>query len=94
MTLGHAYNKILKDIVNRYKVLQGYSVDFRPGWDCHGLPIELKAIKGSKKLDPLLIRKISSSFADSAIELQKKDLMQYGLMCDFEDIYKTKGFVQ
>lgn len=43
--VGHAVNKILKDITNRYKILKGYRVDYRPGWDCHGLPIELKALE-------------------------------------------------
>ena len=46
--IGHALNKVLKDITNRYKVLQGHRVSFVPGWDCHGLPIELKAMAGVK----------------------------------------------
>src|SRR5690606_7629567 len=45
--IGHAMNKILKDITNRYKIQRGYSVQYIPGWDCHGLPIELKALKDS-----------------------------------------------
>ena len=43
--VGHAVNKVLKDITNRFKILKGYRVDYRPGWDCHGLPIELKALE-------------------------------------------------
>jgi isoleucyl-tRNA synthetase len=43
--MGHALNKILKDIINRYKLMQGYRVNYVPGWDCHGLPIELKALQ-------------------------------------------------
>ncbi len=43
--IGHALNKILKDIINKYKLLQGYKVRYVPGWDCHGLPIELKVLQ-------------------------------------------------
>uniref|UniRef100_A0A3N7FM14 Aminoacyl-tRNA synthetase class Ia domain-containing protein n=1 Tax=Populus trichocarpa TaxID=3694 RepID=A0A3N7FM14_POPTR len=43
--MGHALNKILKDIINRYKILQNYKVHYVPGWDCHGLPIELKVLQ-------------------------------------------------
>lgn len=46
--IGHALNKVLKDIINRYKVLKGHKVAFIPGWDCHGLPIELKALSELK----------------------------------------------
>lgn len=49
---GHALNKILKDMVNRYKMLRGYKVSYIPGWDCHGLPIELKALELVKKVYP------------------------------------------
>ncbi|HRP70610.1 MAG TPA: class I tRNA ligase family protein, partial [Turneriella sp.] len=60
--LGHGLNKVLKDIFNKYKLLRGYRVPYVPGWDCHGLPIELAAIKklGKNKdnsdKDPLRIR--------------------------------------
>jgi isoleucyl-tRNA synthetase len=47
--IGHMVNKVLKDIYNRYKLLSGHRIDFVPGWDCHGLPIELNAIKSLKK---------------------------------------------
>ena len=46
--MGHFLNKILKDVINRYKLMLGYSIDYKPGWDCHGLPIELKALKKKK----------------------------------------------
>ncbi|KAI9096361.1 hypothetical protein K1719_026080 [Acacia pycnantha] len=59
--IGHALNKILKDIINRYKILQNYKVHFVPGWDCHGLPIELKVLQSLDKearnnLTPLKLR--------------------------------------
>jgi len=46
--MGHALNKVLKDIINKYKTLKGYKVHFVPGWDCHGLPIELKVLQNLK----------------------------------------------
>jgi isoleucyl-tRNA synthetase len=47
--MGHALNKVLKDVVNRYMLLRGRRVVFVPGWDCHGLPIELKALESVSK---------------------------------------------
>ena len=46
--MGHALNKVLKDIINKYKTLRGFRVHFVPGWDCHGLPIELKVLQNLK----------------------------------------------
>ena len=46
--MGHALNKVLKDFINKYKILKGYRVHFVPGWDCHGLPIELKVLQKLK----------------------------------------------
>ena len=43
--MGHALNKILKDFINKYKLLQGHKISYIPGWDCHGLPIELKVLQ-------------------------------------------------
>ena len=43
--MGHALNKVLKDIINKYKTLKGFRVHYVPGWDCHGLPIELKVLQ-------------------------------------------------
>ncbi|ENN74835.1 hypothetical protein D910_07915, partial [Dendroctonus ponderosae] len=54
--MGHAINKILKDIILRYKILDKKQVYYVPGWDCHGLPIELKALSGNKDADPVEIR--------------------------------------
>ncbi|PIK47451.1 putative isoleucine--tRNA ligase, mitochondrial-like [Apostichopus japonicus] len=73
--VGHAVNKILKDIINRYKLLQGYKVHYIPGWDCHGLPIELKAISGKpedfQSMSPQEIRKKARKFAEGAIKKQR-----------------------
>ena len=46
--MGHALNKVLKDIINKYKTLKGFRVHYVPGWDCHGLPIELKVLQNLK----------------------------------------------
>ena len=60
--MGHALNKVLKDIINKYKTLRGFRVHYVPGWDCHGLPIELKVLQNlrpdeRKNLDTLKLRK-------------------------------------
>lgn len=49
--IGHALNKILKDFINRYKMLRGFNVRYVPGWDCHGLPIELKVLQSLKQAE-------------------------------------------
>ena len=66
--IGHALNKILKDMINRYQLLQGRKVRYVPGWDCHGLPIELKVLqsmksKERKELTPLALREKAARWA-------------------------------
>ena len=70
--IGHALNKILKDIVNRSKLLSGYKIDFVPGWDCHGLPIEQKVFNSlpDQTHTPLEIRHKAKMFAEKAISEQ------------------------
>ncbi|ETV79544.1 isoleucine-tRNA ligase, variant 1 [Aphanomyces astaci] len=84
---GHFLNRVLKDIINRYKLQRGYHVHYVPGWDCHGLPIEIKALEKLKlprdKLDPIDIRKHSRALALDAVESQKKDLMRWGVLADW-----------
>ncbi|CAO3658029.1 unnamed protein product [Umbelopsis ramanniana] len=92
--MGHALNKILKDIILRYKLLQGHKVHYTPGWDCHGLPIELKALeklkaKDSKNLLPSEIRKVARERALLEVEKQKKDFMSWGVMGDWDKPYLT-----
>ena len=60
-----------------------------PGWDCHGLPIELKAVKGSKKLPAPKIREIAAKFAESAIAGQKSQFVSWGVMGDWDNAYRT-----
>eukprot|EP01080_Neovahlkampfia_damariscottae_P002005 gene2005-1512_t len=86
--IGHSLNKVLKDIICRYKILQGYKVNFIPGWDCHGLPIEMQ-FSNSKINDPLEIRKKCAEFATSQIENQMKDFKRWGVLGDWDNIYTT-----
>ncbi|KER23231.1 hypothetical protein T265_08843 [Opisthorchis viverrini] len=87
--VGHALNKFLKDITVRYKLLCGYSVDFIPGWDCHGLPIELKAIEQSTKCTPQETRTQASLVAHKYIDLQKSTFMDWGILADWSKYYST-----
>ena len=73
----------------RYECSQGRKVNYITGWDCHGLPIELKAVKGSKKLDPIKIREIAEKFALSAVNTQKEQFSKWGILTDWSSIYKT-----
>ncbi|KAG0343952.1 hypothetical protein BG004_004867 [Podila humilis] len=92
--LGHALNKLIKDFVNRHRVMRGYKVDYRPGWDCHGLPIELKALSELKamdrtKLSPIQVREVAQASARAAIAVQKQEFLSYGVMGEFENGYLT-----
>ncbi|AFZ28738.1 Isoleucyl-tRNA synthetase [Gloeocapsa sp. PCC 7428] len=92
--LGHALNKILKDIINRYQLLQGRKVRYVPGWDCHGLPIELKVLQNMKaaerqNLTPLELRRKAKEFALAAVEEQSKSFQRYGVWGDFDNPYLT-----
>lgn len=90
--MGHAVNKILKDIVARSKVISGYDVEFKPGWDCHGLPIELhisKQIKSSNRHNADLWRKACRQHAKEQVEIQKKAFERLGIIADWENPYLT-----
>lgn len=90
--MGHALNKILKDIINRYKVMNGHRVHYRPGWDCHGLPIELKACKGmtiSKQKQARKIRETAGVFARETMKIQAEVFKRWGVMGDWDNPYVT-----
>ncbi|KAM3594791.1 uncharacterized protein V6R79_014306 [Siganus canaliculatus] len=89
--VGHALNKILKDIRNRFEMLRGRQVHYIPGWDCHGLPIELKALGklGTSGLSPVQIRQKARAFADEAIARQKAAFQRWGVMADWDKCYYT-----
>ncbi|KAJ7839606.1 tRNA synthetases class I-domain-containing protein [Mycena olivaceomarginata] len=93
--MGHAMNKILKDIINRFHVSRGRRVQYIPGWDCHGLPIENKALhelgEDSASLPPLAIRQAANKTALREIETQKEQFQRLGIMADWstETTYRT-----
>jgi isoleucyl-tRNA synthetase len=92
--MGHALNKILKDIINKYKLLRGYKVRYVPGWDCHGLPIELKVLQSMKsqereQLTPLTLRHQARDFALAAQQEQCEEFKRYGVWGDWEHPYLT-----
>ncbi|XP_034940166.1 isoleucine--tRNA ligase, mitochondrial [Chelonus insularis] len=87
--MGHALNKIIKDITIRSRVIQGQRVHYVPGWDCHGLPIELKCFEGSKQaqsnMTPKEIRHQAQKFAEAAIKEQREEFMSWGIMADWKE---------
>ncbi len=92
--LGHALNKILKDIINKYQLLRGRKVRYVPGWDCHGLPIELKVLQNMKSEDrqnltPLKLRHKARDFALKAVDEQRQGFKRYGVWGDWEHPYLT-----
>ncbi|MEN9390890.1 MAG: hypothetical protein RL017_187, partial [Pseudomonadota bacterium] len=91
--IGHASNKILKDIIIRSKTLSGYDAPFVPGWDCHGLPIELNIEKKyGKQLAAKEFRNKCRSYAEEQINLQKLDFMRLGILGEWSNPYKTMNF--
>ncbi|PAF42059.1 isoleucine--tRNA ligase [Helicobacter sp. 11S03491-1] len=95
--IGHALNKILKDIVVKYHYFQGKSIRYTPGWDCHGLPIEQQVEKklGKEKKDTLpkqKIRELCRAHASEFIAIQSGEFQQLGVLGDFENPYKTMDF--
>lgn len=92
--LGHALNKILKDIVLKFKGLTGYRTPYRPGWDCHGLPIELqveKKLGRSKKaeLGVVEVRRRCQEYARRFVGLQSEEFRRLGVLADWDHPYLT-----
>ncbi|CAN7999471.1 unnamed protein product [Ixodes pacificus] len=88
--LGHAVNKILKDITIRCRSLRGDRVHFVPGWDCHGLPIEVKALSSADaSASPTEIRSKARKFATATIEKQIQSFQHWGVMADWTQPYRT-----
>ncbi|MEK8090475.1 isoleucine--tRNA ligase [Thermithiobacillus plumbiphilus] len=94
--IGHAVNKVLKDMVIKSRQLAGFDAPFVPGWDCHGLPIELnvekKIGKVGQKVDASTFRAACRSYAASQVEAQKVDFQRLGIFGDWEDPYLTMNF--
>lgn len=91
--LGHALNKVLKDIVVKYHSMAGYDAPFVPGWDTHGLPIEQEAIKASgmnrKNIDLVDFRKRCKKFALKFVDTQREEFKRLGVRADWDNPYLT-----
>ena len=91
--LGHALNKILKDTVVKSKLMAGYRSPYVPGWDCHGLPIEIavekKIGKVGQKVDAVTFRQKCREYANQQIDLQRTDFKRLGVLGDWDHPYRT-----
>ena len=91
--IGHAVNKILKDIIVRSKTLAGFDAPYVPGWDCHGLPIEHQIEKAhGKQADGNKARALCREYAATQIERQKKDFIRLGVLGEWDNPYQTMAF--
>jgi isoleucyl-tRNA synthetase len=91
--LGHAVNKILKDLVVKSRTLDGYDSPYVPGWDCHGLPIEMQVEKKhgrvGQKLDARAFRAACRAYAQEQLDLQRRDFRRLGVLGDWDRPYVT-----
>jgi isoleucyl-tRNA synthetase len=94
--IGHAVNKVLKDIVVKSKLMAGFDAPYVPGWDCHGLPIELQVEKKfgkvGDKIDAAEFRKRCREYAAEQIDLQRRDFKRLGVLGDWDNPYRTMDF--
>jgi len=91
--IGHAVNKILKDIIVKAKTLSGYDAPYVPGWDCHGLPIELQVEKQhGKDIPAAKFRALCREYASVQIDRQKADFIRLGVLGDWDHPYRTMDF--
>ena len=91
--IGHAVNKVLKDMIVRSKTWAGFDAPYVPGWDCHGLPIELMVEKlYGKDIPAAKFRQLCREYAEEQIARQKKDFIRLGIIGDWDNPYKTMNF--
>ncbi len=94
--IGHAVNKVLKDVINKSRLMAGHDVPYVPGWDCHGLPIELqvekKIGKAGDKVDARAFRKACREFATTQIDRQRVDFKRLAVLGDWDNPYLTMAF--
>src|SRR3990172_8981214 len=94
--IGHALNKVLKDVIVKYKSMQGFSSPYVPGWDCHGLPIEHQVLKnlGPKKdaMSKVEIRKLCREYAGKFVEIQRDEFKRLGVFGDWDEPYLTMNY--
>jgi isoleucyl-tRNA synthetase len=91
--IGHAVNKILKDIIVKSKSMSGFDAPYVPGWDCHGLPIEhqIEKVHG-KSMPPDEVRRLCRAYAAEQVERQKQDFIRLGVLGDWEHPYLTMDY--
>ncbi|MBH0196048.1 MAG: isoleucine--tRNA ligase [Nitrospira sp.] len=91
--IGHALNKVLKDIIVKSKTMAGFHAPYVPGWDCHGLPIEHQVMKelGDKKkdLDVSAIRKLCRDYAEKYVTIQREEFQRLGVLGEWQQPYRT-----
>ena len=88
--IGHAVNKVLKDIVVKSRTLAGFDAPYVPGWDCHGMPIEVQIEKThGKNLPTEQTQKLARAYAAEQVERQKKDFIRLGVFGDWDNPYTT-----
>jgi isoleucyl-tRNA synthetase len=91
--MGHVINKVLKDLVVKYKTMAGFDAPYMPGWDCHGLPIEVKVVAelGDKvrEMSKPDIRKACKKYASKYVKIQSRQFQELGIFGDFEKPYLT-----
>ncbi|WP_374340385.1 isoleucine--tRNA ligase [Azonexus sp.] len=91
--IGHAVNKVLKDIIVRSKTLSGFDAPYVPGWDCHGLPIEHQIEKlHGKNIPADKVRELCRAYAAEQVERQKKDFIRLGVLGEWDNPYLTMAF--
>jgi isoleucyl-tRNA synthetase len=91
--IGHAVNKILKDMIVKTRQLDGFDAQYVPGWDCHGMPIEIQIEKlYGKSLPTAEVLEKSRAYASEQIERQKKDFIRLGVLGEWDHPYKTMDF--
>lgn len=92
--IGHALNKILKDIIVKYHFFKGENIRYTPGWDCHGLPIEqqVEQKNAQAKSDPAKFRGLCRDHAQQFVQIQSDEFQALGVLGDFENPYKTMDF--
>jgi len=94
--IGHALNKILKDIIVKYKTMRGFNALYVPGWDCHGLPIEHQCLKemGKRKdeVERVPFRKQARKYAERFIDIQREEFKRLGIFGEWEKPYRTMDY--
>jgi len=94
--MGHALNKILKDMVVKFKLMEGFNAPFVPGWDCHGLPIEYQLLKSlglsKEEIDRVEFRRKARTYAEEFARIQKEEFKRLGIFGNWENPYLTMSY--